>query len=56
MGEIYRLSYNYAIEEFLRICKKKYMQECEMRSYFLEGIQIDSEDSAKIEISILTGT
>ena len=43
-------------EEFLRICKKKYMQECEMRSYFLEGIQIDSEDSAKIEISILTGT
>ena len=43
-------------KEFLRICKKKYMQECEMRSYFLEGIQIDSKDSAKIEISILTGT
>ncbi|MBI80395.1 MAG: hypothetical protein CMD85_00050 [Gammaproteobacteria bacterium] len=43
-------------EEFLRISKQIYKQECEICSYFYEGLEIDSEDSEKIEVYISTGT
>mgnify|MGYP000458723641 CR=1 FL=1 len=43
-------------EEFLRISKQIYKQECEMGCYFYEGLEIDSEDSEKIEVYINTGT
>jgi len=43
-------------EEFLKICIKKYNQECEMRSYFVEGIEKVSEDNKIIEVELLCGT
>ena len=43
-------------EEFLKINTKKYKQECEMRTYFVEGIERVSEDSKKIEVIIFCGT
>ena len=43
-------------EEFLKICKKRYKQECEMRSYFVEGIERVSEDNKIIEVKLLCGT
>ena len=43
-------------KEFLKICKKRYKQECEMRSYFVEGIEKVSEDNKIIEVKLLCGT
>tara|TARA_Y100000590_G_scaffold180198_1_gene205372 strand:- start:1412 stop:1762 length:351 start_codon:yes stop_codon:yes gene_type:complete len=43
-------------KEFLKICKKRYKQECEMRSFFVEGIERVSEDNKTIEIRLLCGT
>ena len=43
-------------EEFLSISKQIYKQECEMDCYFYEGLEINSEDSKKIEVYINTGT
>ena len=46
-------------EEFLEINKQKYKQEyvgCEMRTYFVKGIEKVSEDSKKIAVIICCGT
>lgn len=43
-------------EEFHEINKQKYKQECETRTYFVEGIEKVTEDSKKIEVVIFCGT
>ena len=43
-------------EEFLKINKQKYKQECETRTYFVEGIEKVTEDKKIIEVEIFCGT